>query len=241
MSEPTLTNDAELEAVNLTSIPSKPDDADVDSLLREIDSPKKDGKSTKEEEESEPSTETQDAPDPISKVKTSSTRLLTSLALLGQDIDTKLGISIRAKQIDEKIHVTEVTRQAIGAVSNTVTDIDQRLKVTETTRNGFNAVGTKVKDVGSTQKAQEIKSKVGGVLEGAGKGLKEFDEKHGLTNKTANLVSSTADFFTSRINPNTADTSAADTIAEAATEALKTSEAPSKDGELGEFPSSFQK
>jgi len=156
-------------------------DDDMAAIFKEVGSP------TEKEEPKD---------DSLNKVKTSASRLVASFGLLTKDIDSKLGISDTAKKIDERIHVTDRTKQAFGAVTATATTLDQKFHVSETTRSTASAVSSNSAFLG-------IKSSVGGVLEGAGNGLKKFDDKHKLTSKTADLVSSTADFLTNKINPKT--------------------------------------
>lgn len=190
MTEPTPTT--ELESIelpkNIPKVTEKmDDDEDVDELINELSPPPKPQETTTE-------TKAPTEEDPLNKVKTSSSRFFTSLGLLTKDIDSKLGISTTAQKIDEKIHVTERTKQAIGVVTATASSIDEKFHVSEKTRSTASAVG-------SSATAQGVRSRVGGVLDGAGKNFKSFDEKHQITSKTANLVSSTADFLTQKINP----------------------------------------
>ena len=216
MTEPTPTT--KLESIDLPNNTTRPnekmnDDEDVDALINDLSPPPK----TKETatETTAPTEE-----DPLNKVKTSSSRLFTSLGLLTKDIDSKLGISTTAQKINDKIHVKERTKQAIGMVTATASSLDERFHVSEKTRSTASAVG-------ASATAQGVKARVGGVLDGAGKNLKSFDEKHKITSKTADLVSSTADFLTQKINP-------------------KGEEKPNMDvkddsNEKDNFPSSFQK
>lgn len=218
----------ELESIDLpTRTATEPTvDDDVDALLNDLESPVKAPQVESTEEGTTETAAEEDPNDPINKVKVSASRLAASLGLLTKDIDDKFGISATAKRIDEKIHATERTKHALEVVSTTASDIDQKFHVSETTRSTANVVG-------SSSAAQGIKNTIGGVWEGAGNGLRQFNERHSLTEKGANFVVSTADFLNSKINPSAADSVTVPDKNLAAALNVKEDET--------DFPSSFQK
>jgi len=182
-----------------SSPPPEPTEQGTNAAYTELESPQ--NQTEEEEEIIDPySTQITEAPtegepeNAVNKVKTSASRLATSFGLLTKDIDSKLGISFTAKKIDDKIHVTDKTKQAFHMVATTATNIDQKYHVSEKTRNTASAVG-------SSATAQGLKNRMEGVFQGAGAGLKNFDEKHRVSTNTANFFSSTTDFITGKIHP----------------------------------------
>lgn len=186
-------NSNDLDAVNLTSgvpaespkVATQEIDDDVDKLLEELDKPSE--KKAKEQEPQPSMTEQNPNPnDPLAQVKTSTSRFLSSLGAMTTDLDSKLGISKKAKEINEKTKIGEKTKNAMTMVSEKVVEVDQNLKISETT-------GNVAKNVG-----QQIKTGV----DATGRGIKGLDEKHNITSKTANFFSSSAEFINSKINQN---------------------------------------
>lgn len=177
-----------------SSISNKVDD-DMAAIFKEVDELAK-----IDTTESSSSATAEDAN--IKKVKKSASRFATSLGLLTKDIDSKLGISSTVQKIDTKLQASERTKQAMNTVSSTASNIDSKLHISETTR-------STAEKVGSSSAAKNIRSTVGGVLEGAGNGWKQLDQKHGITSKTAGFFSSSVDFLTAKLDPKAAAASSA--------------------------------
>jgi len=193
----------EMEHVNLTAIPSPPtannddDDDDVDSLLKELESPKRTTTTTtatattttnnqdQDEDEDEDHDNTNNT-DPLlfTNIKVSSGRLLTSLSLLGTDLDHKFGLRDRARKIDERMQITAKSQQALETVSTKAWDLDKRYQITESTSHALGKIQTTI---------------VAPTLDKANRHVRDFRESE-LSSKTATWMNSTADFVTNKVN-----------------------------------------
>lgn len=216
----TASDKPELESVNLTSIPDvSEDDSDVDLLLEELT---KTSSSRRREDETKNNNDDDDDDndndDPLARVRKSSSRLLTSLGLFATDVDSKLGISGRAREIEERTRVAETTRGLLGNVAGAARGLDERFGLSDGARDTARRVDERAREL-------RVRDRVGDVVADAGERWRRFDREHDLTTKTAGLVDNATGFLNERVMGGRAKKTANDT---------------SNGGDATSFPSDFR-
>lgn len=142
---------------------------DVDDLLKEL--------------VGTPAVASDSDPNPMDKFRKSSQLLTSKILTISSDIDTKLGISSKTKELDQKV-----------GVSSTISEINKEFKIGETVSSGTKSVWNAVNPFWT--KGVDM---VGGAFEGVGKNVKEFDQKHGIMDKTVGTLATGTEFLAKSI------------------------------------------
>lgn len=151
------------------------DDDEVDALLDELQQPTE-----------------QDVA--VKKLVQSTNNLKSAILNVSSDIDSKLEISQKAKNIDENLGVSKTASSAVFAVGNFLGKLQLKERAVGV------ANSDTVKNLSSTVNNTLEKTGVkGAVVEGANK-IKQIDEQHSISTKTASGIAGGVDWVANSLN-----------------------------------------
>jgi len=131
-----------------------------------------------------PSEPPEDDDDPISKLKTSTARLASSIAVISSDVDSKLGISAKARDINSQVRITETATKTVSSIGGWFSNLNQQFGITDTAKGVVAGVSDAVSPL-----ARNI-----------GEGVKDVDAQLGVSRSVVGGVTAGADFLTRSIS-----------------------------------------
>jgi len=166
---------------------AKPTDSEMEKIFSELASPPEYSKADEDEIDFSNTVPVfEEREDPLQKMKASSGRLAASLQAIGADMDSKLGLSDKAKEIDEKVCISETTSKIGGWFSA----VNRTYGISEMTKGIVKGVGQTMNEMGEIVKP---------VTQRVHDNVRDLDQKLGVTKTVADGVAVGADFLNDAI------------------------------------------